>query len=324
MAGNGRKKSSEVQKLSDPNFLVEVGVGPPTPTLVPQRPGTGVVVGGQYADEVKRFIWKKAHFSLDDNRIFDKNGRLVAVSYHWGKNPYESLDPLNVIPDNPVGEWESVCYISGYDGMPQLKVRPAAWSLHGRQYIYDCNGERSYCNIASVSRLKTMSVRRNFAVFAGDEDSEPTYTVLVDLAGRTMQLVNANEERVAVFTKSVETLILNATLGVGSEFTIDVAPGVDWTAMLAICIGLNQVGKSYQKDAMNNFLVDPAKDAAMGYALNEALLVADGIQSGEIEVPELGEIEVPEIEVPEVEVPEEVSSFFGTVMESLLSALAEE
>jgi len=111
--GERRQKPTELQKISDPNFLVEVAVGPPLASLVPQRPGTGIVAGGLFCDQETRFIWKKAHLSFDDNRIFDTEGRLTAVSHHFGKNPYAVLDPLDIIPDDPVGEWASICYISG-------------------------------------------------------------------------------------------------------------------------------------------------------------------------------------------------------------------
>ena len=42
-------------------------------------------------------------------------------------------------------------------------------------------------------------------------------------------------------TKSLKTLIMNASLGAGSELEIEIAKGVDWTAMLAIILGLKQV-----------------------------------------------------------------------------------
>lgn len=53
--GDRGKKPSELQKISDPNFLVEVAVGPPLASLVPQKPGTGIVVGGQYCDYETRY-----------------------------------------------------------------------------------------------------------------------------------------------------------------------------------------------------------------------------------------------------------------------------
>jgi hypothetical protein len=221
-------------------------------------------------------VWKKAHVSFDDNRIFDVDGRLMANSYHFGKNPYGFVEQVAQIPTDPRGEWESICYIAGYQGMPDLKVRPKAVSMHGRQRILDASGDTTICTVAKLSRLKSMSIRSNLAVFAGDEEHEPTYNILVDLVGRTIQIVNDKEERIAVFTKSEKTLIMNAAFGIGSEFTIDVAQGVDWTTILAICIGLHQVGKHYAKDAFNNFLVQPVEGKAIDYAVAEGAAALDG------------------------------------------------
>ena len=39
----------------------------------------------------------------------------------------------------------------------------------------------------------------------------------------------------------LQALLMNAALGAGSEMIIDVAPGVDWTAMAAIVLALQQV-----------------------------------------------------------------------------------
>jgi len=36
--------------------------------------------------------------------VFDADGRLVAVSHHFGKNPYAGLDPLGLSPNMPLGE----------------------------------------------------------------------------------------------------------------------------------------------------------------------------------------------------------------------------
>lgn len=35
-----------------------------------------------------------------------------------------------------MGEWESLCEVTGWNGMPGLKIRPKALSRHGRQYVY--------------------------------------------------------------------------------------------------------------------------------------------------------------------------------------------
>lgn len=226
-------------------------------------------------------------------------------------------DRFFLLEDDPwkCGFW------AGYNGMPDLKVRPKGFSAHGRQRILDASGERTVCNIAKLSRLKSKSIRHNLAVFAGDEEHEPTYTILLDLAGRTIQLVNEKEERIAVFTKSVQTLILNAALGVGSEFAIDIAPGVDWTAVLAICIGLHQVGKHYAKDAFSNFIAAPVQGAAMGYAAEEAMNFAEGG-----EMPDLSGVEMPDVsgfEMPQVEVPEDLGGTLEGVMNFVLGLFGE-
>lgn len=98
---------------------VNIAFGPPFPELVPQDPDTGLRLGGQYDKEPRRFVFKKAHLSREDFRIFDqRSGRLVCVSHHYGKNPYESLDPMG-LTHNPqtqhgiLGEMESLCHVTG-------------------------------------------------------------------------------------------------------------------------------------------------------------------------------------------------------------------
>ena len=64
------------------------------------------------------------------------------------------------------------------------------------------------------------------------ESEAPVYSILVDMAGRTIQIVNAQQQRVAMLQKSLQTLIMNASLGAGSEMTIDIAQGVRMPACL--------------------------------------------------------------------------------------------
>ena len=69
------------------------------------------------------------------------------------------------------------------------------------------------------------------AVFVPTAESEtPAYSILVDMAGRTIQIVNAQQQRMAMLQKSLQTLIMNASLGAGSEMTIDIAQGVGMPA----------------------------------------------------------------------------------------------
>eukprot|EP00179_Madagascaria_erythrocladioides_P006819 CAMPEP_0198323628 /NCGR_PEP_ID=MMETSP1450-20131203/11820_1 /TAXON_ID=753684 ORGANISM="Madagascaria erythrocladiodes, Strain CCMP3234" /NCGR_SAMPLE_ID=MMETSP1450 /ASSEMBLY_ACC=CAM_ASM_001115 /LENGTH=108 /DNA_ID=CAMNT_0044027353 /DNA_START=42 /DNA_END=368 /DNA_ORIENTATION=+ len=84
-----------------------------------------------------------------------------------------------------------------------------------------------------------------------------------------MQIKNAKEELVALVQKSTKTLILNAALGTGSEMIIDIAPGVDQSTMIAVVMGMKQVGSSYAKDAINNFVMDPLKDSAVDGVMDQ-------------------------------------------------------
>ncbi|KAG2436946.1 hypothetical protein HXX76_006463 [Chlamydomonas incerta] len=257
----------------DPNFIIELAVGPPFPKLVPQKEGSGLVMGRQFvpAGKPKRFVMKKAHLSKDDYRVWDESGRLVAVQHHFGKNPYNSLDPLGLsnavsAHDNKLGEWESVCQISGYCGMPPLKIRPKTMSTHGRQYIQDPSGQQTFANVGKESRLKSMSIRHNLAVRRGN-GKDVIYRVLIDLYGRTMQIVNPEGQLVAVASKSMEALIKTVAFGSGSELLVDVAPGADWTAILAVVLGIKQVGAHFVKDAVSNFVTQPLTNAAVDGAV---------------------------------------------------------
>lgn len=84
--------------VNDPDFVVEFAMGDPTPELVPQQRGSGIVMNGLYFDKPKRYLMKKAHMSKDDVRVFDTDtGKPVLVSHHPGKNPYDRLDPLGLV-----------------------------------------------------------------------------------------------------------------------------------------------------------------------------------------------------------------------------------
>eukprot|EP00882_Tetradesmus_deserticola_P012376 GHRQ01013116.1.p1 GENE.GHRQ01013116.1~~GHRQ01013116.1.p1 ORF type:complete len:196 (+),score=40.70 GHRQ01013116.1:63-590(+) len=173
--------ASELQKLSDPNYAISLAVGPPFPELKPQTPGSGLVLNGQHSNVPRRFVFKKAHLSRDDFRVFDgSSGRPVAVLHHFGKNPYEQLDPLSLgnfadAHQNMLGEWESVCTVTGYSGMPSLRIRPKNMSRHGRQNVYDYSGQRHFFNIGKESKLKAMALRSNLAVRGPGDDKQVLY-----------------------------------------------------------------------------------------------------------------------------------------------------
>lgn len=265
---------AESSQLNDPNFVVQMAVGPPFADLVPQKPGQGLSLEGLYSETPTRLVFKGAHMSKEDFRIFNSQGHVVAAMWHFGKNPYEAFDPLGQShfvqsQENYLGEWESVCNISGWQGMPHLRVRPKGMSAHGRQNVQDASGQRTLFNIGKESKIGSegISIRSNLAVRRGD-GKDVVYRILPDLMGRTLQVVDAQSGELVCFVyKSTKALLMNAALGAGSEMIIDVAPGVDWTAMAAIVLALQQVGKHVIKDAAGNWVVDPLKDAAVGGAL---------------------------------------------------------
>lgn len=82
--------------MNDPNSAIQIAIGDPAPKLVPQRRSEGIEKDAVYYDEPKRYVLKKAHLAMDDIRIFDTDGNLVANSHHPGKNPYDAFDPLGV------------------------------------------------------------------------------------------------------------------------------------------------------------------------------------------------------------------------------------
>lgn len=240
--------TAELNKLAnDPNFVVEFAVGDPFPDLVEQDRSSGLHLSHIYFDEPKRYLLKSAKFSRDDMRVFDVDtGHVVLVSHHPGKNPYEIVDPLGTLDsafDGGVGEWESVSNVSGMCGFDSFKVRPKWMSRHGRQYVRRLDGSDDVAlNVGRLSKLKTWSMRNQFGASEG-EDGDMVYKIVADMLGRSLGIYNEDEQLVAQVAKTKKALILNAVFGAGSESTIDIAPGVDCSAMLAVIFAMWQVGK---------------------------------------------------------------------------------
>jgi hypothetical protein len=263
--------------INDPDFCVEFAMGDPTPDLVPQTRGSGIVIKGVYFDKPKRYLMKKAHMSKEDVRIFDvDSGKVVLVSHHPGKNPYEKLDPLGLSNNDAKytrhtmgAEWESACDVTGRaGGMPSFKIRPKSISRHGRQYIKQMNNE-TIMNIGKVSKMKTMSLRDHFMVGRG-ESKDIEYLIVADMVGRTFTIRNNKEEVIAQVSKTTKAMIKTAAFGSGSESTIDIAPGVDVSTILAIVYGIGQVGHHYVKDGFNSYVADPLKESLTGAAIETA------------------------------------------------------
>jgi len=202
--------TAEMNKLAnDPNFVVQFAVGDPIPDLVPQQKGSGIEMSRVYFDKPKRYIMKKAHMSREDVRILDvDNGRVIMVSHHPGKNPYEKMDPLGLGNagkryERHGGEWESACDVTCRQrGMQSFKIRPKSLSRHGRQYIKRTNND-TVMNIGKMGKLKSMSIRPHFVVARG-MDGEVVYTIVADMMGRTFAIRNKDDEIVAQVAKTTK------------------------------------------------------------------------------------------------------------------------
>lgn len=248
---------------------IQLAIGEPMPDLKPQKPGSGIILTGQTSDKPLRFVFKKAHASFEDYRLFSEAGQLVCISHHLGKNPLSMAGGLieAQATESVIGEWESKCQISGYSfGMPgSLKIRPKKISHHGTQMVMSDDKKKVFFSVGKMSRIKTASLRHNLEVAAGDE-GESKWAIICDLAGRTMDIKNEAEETVIFIEKPVKTLIKNAALGMGSELLMTVAPGVDYTAACAMLLAIQQIGKNMAKDMIGNFFLDPLKDAVLSGA----------------------------------------------------------
>lgn len=240
--------TDEMQKvINDPNYAVEFAIGEPFATFEPLEKGSGIEVSRVYFDKVKRYILKSAHMSRDDVRIFDvDSGKAIFVGHYPGKNPYEIADPLGLTNQDKRfghsvlgGEWQSMYDITGMNGFPNMRIRPKWLSRHGRQTI--SVGDTEVMNIGKVGKFKTMSLRDHFMV--SSSSTSTTYTCVADMTGRTITIRDNNDRLIAQLSKTTKALILNAAFGQGSESTIDIAPGVDCSSILAIVFGLRQVGQ---------------------------------------------------------------------------------
>jgi len=266
----------EAQQIAnDPSFAVQFAIGDPFPQLVPQNPSSqdAIRLRGVYFNEPKRYLLKKAHFSMEDRRIFDvETGLVVLVSSHLGKNPYESIDPLGY-NESQSGEWKSITDVNCVNGnFPSFKIRPKKLSRHGTQYV-DLHGddEDVVFNVAKMSKLKSKSMRPHFVVGKykdAGKGKHMVYKLIADVIGRTLAIENSRGELIAQMAKTNKAMLKTAVFGSGSESTIDIAPGVDCSTILAIIFAVGQVGRHYVKDMFHNFVVDPMQDSAVEGAMN--------------------------------------------------------
>jgi hypothetical protein len=141
-------------------------------------------------------------------------------------------------------------------------------------------------NIGKMSKFSTQSMRPHYEVGRGEDGAEE-YVVVADMMERTFTIKNNRDEVVAQVAKTAKAMMQTAVFGSGSESTIDIAPGVDCSTMLAIVYGLGQVGSHFVKDAVGNYALDPLKDNVVGNVINTAGL--GGLASSYTKVSQQGE-----------------------------------
>jgi len=79
------------------------------------------------------------------------------------------------------------------------------------------------------------------------------FQVTCDLFSRTFTFRNTDGDQIAVMAKTSKAMIKEAVLGNGFESTIDIAPGVDISAILASIFGIMAVGNSRTFFALPKF-----------------------------------------------------------------------
>lgn len=244
-------------------------------------------LSGVYFEVPKRYVFKKAYFSTEDRRIFDADtGLVVQASHHWGKNPYQSLDPLDLldVSDYMGGEWKSATNVASFHAdFPSFKIRPKKLSRHGTQYVdLDDDDEGIIMNVGKMSKMKTLSLSPNFFVSRNKDSKAVSYSVVGDFIGRRLSIRNTRGEVVAQITKTNTALLQIATFGSGSESIVDIAPGADCSAILAIVFALGQVGAHYFKDAFSNLVKDPVQDQVVESAFGAVGGIATGADFGDV------------------------------------------
>jgi len=253
--------NTDAAKLAnDPTFTIQFARGDPFPALVPQNPKdteTNMRLTGVTFNENKRFLFKKAHFSDEDQRVFDVDtGKVILVSHHEGKNPYDAVNEC------ATGERKSGTTVSSVSDSRFLgfKIRPKTLSLDTQYVRLIGDDQDEVFNVAKAkkSKLRSRSARPSFVVGRGKR-GKMAYRIEGDIIG-TLSIQNKNGEVVAVMAKTKTALLKTAVYGDGSESIIDVAPGVDCSTILAIVFAIGQLGAHYIKGAFSNFVQDPIQN----------------------------------------------------------------
>ncbi|KAL3675184.1 hypothetical protein R1sor_025132 [Riccia sorocarpa] len=221
----------------DVAFHVERELIPASEELVPvELDVKALVLGDQRSTRTKSFIWKKVDKlkvgdveEEDASRVFcGETGELILCFHHAGKNPYGQGDSEQAIEGK-------IRYATGYNGMISFYVEKDLFGPVLTNFVRDLDGKKTYFNVTNVD---------DFAVVFEGDKQETTLALFTapEFVREThgMTIVNIRKEILASIKKSPRLLLKNISFGDGPEYQIDVAPGVDWTTVLAIVGGFGQ------------------------------------------------------------------------------------
>ena len=209
-------------------------------------------------------------------------------------SPHDGVEPAEGLPEQSFW-WRWNCWTTTSAlrlgappeclcaALPPLPSPPLRRALpltlrHGRTNINLPDG-RTVFNISRRSKLRTKSFQAQLSVAEG-ESKRAALIVLADMAKRTMKVINPQNDLVCLIQKPVKTLLLNAAFGAGSELRVDVAPGVDCSALLGVVFGITCMGQSMAKDVFGNFVAEPLTEAAVEEVLDDPGAVLDLAEQG--------------------------------------------
>ncbi|KAL3675181.1 hypothetical protein R1sor_025129 [Riccia sorocarpa] len=231
----------------DVEFHVDFELIPTSEELEPvELEIKGLVLGDQRSSRIKSFIWKKVDNlkvgdveEEDTSRVFcGHTGKLLLCFHHAGKNPYQQGDSEQAIEGK-------IRYATGYNGMVSFYVEKDLFSSRGRNFVRDPEGKKTYFTVMDVDGFAMVyegdEQETNLGMFTSPEFVRDTHG---------MAIVNVRKEILASIKKSPRPLLKNISFGDGPEFQIDVAPGVDWTTVLAIAGGFGQLFVDQYSDSL--------------------------------------------------------------------------
>eukprot|EP01063_Lacrimia_lanifica_P041700 TRINITY_DN9792_c0_g1_i2.p1 TRINITY_DN9792_c0_g1~~TRINITY_DN9792_c0_g1_i2.p1 ORF type:complete len:481 (+),score=107.41 TRINITY_DN9792_c0_g1_i2:52-1494(+) len=217
--------------------------------LVPQAPDSGLTLLSTRDDEARTFIIVNGNVRYaDDWRCYDaKTGALVCNSHYDGQNPYDKISSRLSMSGLSV-ESTGRCLISGLSS-------PIAIShslLHRGRREVSLSGDVKFA-VQRRSKLATASLARSFHVAV---DGNVVLHIEGSAETQRINFVSAKREVVATARKPAKSLFAAGGWG-GCELQLDVAPGVDHSAVLVALLALQQTPRSHIERMLGSFVYMP-------------------------------------------------------------------